>query len=283
MALRKGKAPNKDGNLREKLSNKLPSSFKRGRVKTLNFTSMLPNMTTVLALCTGLSSVRFAIIGQWEFALISIFVAAFMDTMDGRLARYLGSTSRFGAELDSLSDFICFGVSPALIIYLKSLNEWQGAGWILALFFSVCMALRLARFNVISIEGAPDDWPQDFFMGIPAPPGAILVLTPIMIDIELAKCGLGGFATSPYIMSLLMLIVGSLCISKVPTFSHKMIKFAPKHVKYVLITVALLGGALFIEPWITLAAISILYLGTVPFSIAHFKKQRFNLSKEIAN
>lgn len=280
MRLKKEKQLRENGNIREKLSNRLPKSLKRGANKPLNITSILPNMTTVLALCTGLSSVRFALLGQWEFAIIAIFVSAIMDTMDGRLARYLGSTSRFGAELDSLSDFICFGVSPALIIYLKSLNEWHGIGWILALYFSVCMALRLARFNTISIEGAPDNWHQDFFMGVPAPPGAILALTPIMIDIELTKYGMGGIATSPYVMGALILIVGSLCISKVPTFSHKTIKFKPKDVRYVLIGVALLGGALFIEPWITLATISVFYLGTIPFSISGFQKKKTNEKKE---
>lgn len=234
---------------------------------------MLPNMTTVLALCTGLSSVRFALLGQWEFAIIAIFASAIMDTMDGRLARYLGSTSRFGAELDSLSDFICFGVSPTLIIYLKSLHTWNGLGWIVALYFSVCMALRLARFNTVSIEGDPHDWPESYFMGIPAPPGAILVLTPLMIDIALTHHGITSQVTSPYIMTAIILLIGTICISKIPTFSHKTIKIPPKYVLYVLIAVALLGGALFVEPWITLSTISIFYVLTIPFSITKFRKE----------
>lgn len=230
-------------------------------------------MTTVLALCTGLSSVRFALLGQWEFAVIAIFAAAIMDTMDGRLARYLGSTSRFGAELDSLSDFICFGVSPTLIIYLRSLHAWDGPGWIIALYFSVCMALRLARFNTVSIEGDPHDWPETYFMGIPAPPGAVLVLTPLIIDIACAHQGITSHMTSPYIMTAVLFLVGTMCISKVPTFSHKTIKIAPRYVPYVLISVALVGGALFVEPWCTLAAISVAYVLTFPFSILKFRKE----------
>lgn len=261
------------GNFRDKLTRTLPSKLKRRANKPFNFTSMLPNMTTALALCTGLSSVRFALLGQWELAIIAIFASAIMDTMDGRLARYLGSTSRFGAELDSLSDFICFGVSPTLIIYLKSLHNWQGLGWIIALYFSVCMALRLARFNTVSIEGDPHDWPESYFMGIPAPPGAILVLTPLMIDIALTHRGIKSQVTSPYVMTMTILLIGTICISKVPTFSHKTIKIPPKYVLYVLIAVALLGAALFVEPWITLSAISILYILTIPFSMAKFRKE----------
>lgn len=243
---------------------------------------MLPNMTTALALCTGLSSVRFALLGQWELAIIAIFASAIMDTMDGRLARYLGSASRFGAELDSLSDFICFGVSPTLIIYLKSLHAWNGLGWIIALYFSVCMALRLARFNTVSIEGDPYDWPESYFMGIPAPPGAILVLTPLMIDIAFAHRGITSHVTSPYVMTGTILLIGTICISKIPTFSHKKIKIPPKYVLYVLMAVALLGAALFVEPWITLSTISILYVLTIPFSIAKFRKEQSASLKTIA-
>ncbi|WP_084756316.1 CDP-alcohol phosphatidyltransferase family protein [Candidatus Paracaedibacter symbiosus] len=260
-------------NLRDRLTSHLPSNLKRISNKPLNFASMLPNMTTVLALCTGLSSVRFALMGQWEFAIIAIFASAIMDTMDGRLARYLGSTSRFGAELDSLSDFICFGVSPTLIVYLRSLHEWNGLGWIITLYFSVCMALRLARFNTVSIEGDSDNWPETYFMGIPAPPGAIIVLMPLMIDIVLKNMSITSPVTSPYVMTIMLLLVGTLCISKVPTFSHKTIKIAPKYVPYVLICVALLGGALFVEPWVTLSVISIAYLFTIPFSITKFRKE----------
>ncbi len=263
----------KPGRLKERLSKSFPLPLRRRSNNPLNFTSMLPNMTTVLALCTGLSSVRFALLGQWEFAIIAIFASAIMDTMDGRLARYLGSTSRFGAELDSLSDFICFGVSPTLIIYLRSLHEWDGFGWIIALYFSACMALRLARFNTVSIEGDPHDWPETYFMGIPAPPGAILVLTPLIIDVAFAHHNIISHVTSPYVMTVTLILVGTMCISKVPTFSHKTIKIAPKYVPFVLIGVALVGGALFVEPWITLSAISIAYILTFPFSILKFRKE----------
>lgn len=269
------------GNFRDKISGRFPSKLKRKANKPFNFTLMLPNMTTTLALCTGLSSVRFALLGQWDLAIIAIFASAIMDTMDGRLARYLGSTSRFGAELDSLSDFICFGVSPTLIIYLKSLHVWNGLGWLIALYFSVCMALRLARFNTVSIEGDSHDWPEGYFMGIPAPPGAILVLTPLMIDVALTQRGMTSYTTSPYLMTVVMLLIGTICISKIPTFSHKTIKIPPAYVLYVLMAVALLGAALFVEPWITLSTISILYLCTIPFSIARFKKEHATALKPI--
>lgn len=264
----------KTGRFRSRLTNRLPSNLKRRPNKPLNFTSMLPNMTTILALCTGLSSVRFALMSQWELAIIAVFASAILDTMDGRLARYLGSTSRFGAELDSLSDFISFGVSPTLIIYLKTLHLWHGLGWIIGLYFSVCMALRLARFNTVSIEGDTAAWPETYFMGIPAPPGAILVLTPLMIDIALGDASISSYVNSPYVITVMVLLVGTACLSKIPTFSHKTVKIPPKYVPYVLISVALLGGALFVKPWITLSVISVSYLATIPFSILKFQRER---------
>ena len=139
------------------LRRRLPERIRatRDRMSNVNLVMLLPNMTTVMALCMGLSAVRFALQSRWEFAVGAIFMAALFDAMDGRIARMLNATSRFGAELDSLSDFISFGVSPAIVIYLRSLHEWQGAGWLFTLYFAVCLGLRLTR-SVLKVVNRPD-------------------------------------------------------------------------------------------------------------------------------
>jgi CDP-diacylglycerol--serine O-phosphatidyltransferase len=205
--------------------------------------------------------------GRWNLAVMAILIAAVLDGMDGRLARMLNSTSRFGAELDSLSDFISFGVSPALVIYLRSLQEWHGIGWIIALYFAVCMALRLARFNTLSIEGTTPPWAQYFFMGVPAPAGAILILTPLMIHFEFEERGWGNLFISPTLNAIVVFITASLLISRIPTLSLKKVQISHKLVLPLLVIVALLTGALFSEPWMTLSAIAIIYILSIPFTV----------------
>lgn len=273
MTVRPPKKPR--GSIAERISQKFPGKLRKTKNNKPTFASILPNMTTILALCTGLSAVRFALLGRWNMAVMAILIAAVLDGMDGRLARILNSTSRFGAELDSLSDFISFGVSPALVIYLRSLQEWQGLGWIIALYFSVCMALRLARFNTLSIEGSSaPTWTQYYFMGVPAPAGAILVLTPLMINFEFEERGWGSFFVSPGLNALVMFTIASLLISRVPTLSLKKVHIPQKFVLPLLIVVALLTGALYSEPWIILSGIAIFYLLSIPFTIKACRKQK---------
>src|SRR6266851_127581 len=155
---------------------------KRRRFRPIPVRTLVPNLITLLALCAGLTAVRLAIEGKLEFALAAIVLAAVLDGIDGRIARLIKGTSRFGAELDSLADFVNFGVAPALILYFWGLHELKSAGWIAALTFAICAALRLARFNVMIEDPNRPAWASNFFTGIPAPAGAITVLLPIYLN-----------------------------------------------------------------------------------------------------
>lgn len=246
--------------------------------KQQTFASILPNLTTVGALCVGLSSFRFAYAGNWEWAITAILIAALLDAMDGRLARYLGSTSRFGAELDSLSDFVNFGVSPALMLYLFTMQHMGGAGWIICLFFAVCMLLRLARFNTLDIEGVvQQDWEKGFFVGVPAPAGAALALTPLMLYLGT----LNDLFKSHLLNAVSLIIIGCLMISRIPTFSIKNIKISPKTVPIFMLVFTLVAAGIFSEPWILLPIISVLYLLTIPFSIrSYLEKKKIHVSEK---
>ncbi|WP_010302324.1 CDP-alcohol phosphatidyltransferase family protein [Candidatus Odyssella thessalonicensis] len=252
------------------LSKRLPERFRatRERMSNVNIALIFPNLATILALCMGLSAVRFALQERWEFAVGAIFLAALFDGMDGRLARLLNATSRFGAELDSLSDFISFGVSPAIVIYLKSLHDWQGLGWLFCLYFSVCIALRLARFNTISIEGREPVGAENFFNGCNAPSAAILALIPTMLDIEFQSWNLWS---SALINAVFLFGIGSLAISVIPMFSFKKVQIERKYFPFVLVGLTFVAGALFATPWITLSIVMFAYLMTIPFSIKAYK------------
>lgn len=257
---------------RERFGSRFPGKFRSPKMGVINLAAMIPNITTALALCMGLSSVRYALLGRWDLAVTAVFVAAILDALDGRLARMLNSTSRFGAELDSLSDFVSFGVAPAIVIYMKSLNQWQGIGWTACLFYSVCLGLRLARFNTLSIEGEENtNWPEQFFMGVPAPACALLAFTPLILAVD---GGVGLFWDSPLLNIIWLVIVGSLATSRVPTFSIKKVHVQPKHIIPIMISVTLMGGAMFAEPWLTLAGISICYFLTIPLALRRFKKMQ---------
>lgn len=238
------------------------------------FRAFAPNAITALALCSGLTGVRFAIsaangeIGHWPLALACIVGAGVLDGLDGQLARLLKANSRFGAELDSLSDNIAFGTAPALILFLWSLQSAPRFGWIAALALAVCCALRLARFNA-RIDA--DDQPHKsagFNTGVPAPAGAGLAFIPIYLwlitDNELFR--------SWQLVMPWTLFIALLMISSVPTFSWTSIRIRRGTRLFALAGVALLGAALINEPWVTLLAVSVLYLAVVPFSIASYAK-----------
>lgn len=250
------------------------SRKKRLREKTKTRPRMaqfLPNMVTVLALCTGLSAIRFALMAQWELAVIAILISGILDAMDGRLARFLGSVTDFGAELDSLSDFISFGVAPAIILYLFILHQWKGVGWGIALFFSTCMALRLARFNVHRLAPLPSSSGTGvgFFMGVPAPAGAFLALLPLMLSFILEK-----FILPTAIFAFFVIITALLMVSRLPTFSLRKIHLPQRMMPTALLGVALLASALFSAPWETLCLMGVLYLSSIPFSVALRQRQR---------
>ena len=231
---------------------------------------ILPNLVTLLALCMGLTAIRFAIEGQFEIAVLFIIIAAVLDGLDGRIARALRAATRFGAELDSLADFVDFGVAPALILYFWGLHEIKSLGWFAALVFAIAAALRLARFNVMIDDPNRPAWHAHFFTGMPAPAGAIVGLLPLYLNLSVLNVPNGRFMISIYIVYVL--IVALLMASRIPHFSGKKIGRVPRdHVIVVLfgIVVSLLLLATF--PMEMLIFFSLLYLGTIPFAIRRFR------------
>ena len=244
----------------------LPSERRRRRFTRVPLRIVLPNLVTMLALCTGITAIRYAVEGQFEKAVIAIIVAAILDGLDGRLARALKGTSRFGAELDSLADFIDFGVAPALVLYLWSLREMKSLGWFAALVFAVAAALRLARFNVAIEDPDRPAWASDYFTGMPAPAGAIGVLLPLYL--HLSVLGLpNSTAFVPFEVAW-MLIIAFLMASRVPHFSGKTIGRIPReHLAAVLFGIVVTVLLLYTFPMEMLIALTLGYLITIPLSI----------------
>jgi CDP-diacylglycerol--serine O-phosphatidyltransferase len=225
----------------------------------------------VLALCSGLTGVRFAIGGEWEKAVAAVIVAGVLDGIDGRIARLLKGTSRFGAEFDSLSDFLCFGVAPALVLYMWTLHDARGLGFAPCLLFAVCSALRLARFNA-SIVDAPalpltgpapkPAYAQNFFTGVPAPAGAGLALFPMFAALAFAEWDMPGLAAAarhPAVSGLLLVAVGALMVSTLPTWSFKNFKVPAEYVLPLLLGIGAYGAVLLTEPWAAMAVAGFIY------------------------
>ena len=239
--------------------------------------AVVPNAVTALALCVGLTGVRFAIAGEWENAIYAIVAAAVLDGMDGRIARALKGQTRFGAELDSLSDVIAFGASPAIILHLWVLQTWPRIGWIFALAYAACMALRLARFNArIDVEDQPHK-SAGFNTGVPAPAGAGLLLLPIIL--WLASDQQWDWLRDRYLVAGWAGLIAFLAISSIATFSWGSLKLRRKVRLEAIVIIALIGAAIFSAPWETLSAVGFLYLALIPFSVmsyARIKRQRAN-------
>lgn len=229
---------------------------------------LLPNMVTLMGLCCGLSAIRFAISDRWELAVALLVAAALIDGMDGRIARMLKSTSEFGAQLDSLSDFVCFGVAPAVLMYLWGTHEIRGFGWAAALFYTVCCALRLARFNAALHSGPKPAWHEKFFTGIPSPAGAMLCITPIVLAFEF---GPDNPFINPRLSMVYMVIIGMLMASRVPTFAVKKIR-VPGH---VILPVMLVFGLYFagwlVEPWTMFWLSSVAYILSIVLSVMRYR------------
>ncbi len=252
----------------QKLKNRLPKRLHRQKLTNTSLGSMVPNIVTIWALCCGMTAIQMAILQRWHLAIVAILVAGFLDAMDGRLARLLNSTSRFGAELDSFSDLLSFGAAPALVIYLRSLHQWGEIGWGICLLFIVCMTLRLARFNTRSIEGSNPAWAQSFFMGVPAPAAAYLGLMPLIFQQYLSL----EWLDTPLVYTLFLVSTGALMISRIPTFSLKKVTI-PHRLVLPLMLIGVLGLlAIYSQPWLTLSIIGYIYLGLIPFSIRAYKR-----------
>src|SRR6185312_6326567 len=238
-----------------------PPRFRR-RFKAIPVRTLLPNMITLLALCAGLTAIRMSVEYRLDLALAAIVFAALLDGIDGRVARMLKGTSRFGAELDSLADFVNFGVAPALILYFWGLHELKSAGWIAAMVFAICAALRLARFNVMIDEPNQPIWAGNFFTGIPAPAGAITVLLPIYLNLLGAPTGL----VVVWLTFLYTLAIALLMVSRLPVFSGKRVgkRVPPEMVLPVFVVVVLFIALLISYPWQVLSIGTLAYLACLP-------------------
>lgn len=234
--------------------------------------AVVPNAVTALALCVGLTGVRFAIAERWDLAVAMIVIAGVLDGMDGRIARALKGQSRFGAELDSLSDVIAFGVSPAIILHLWSLQHWPRIGWIFALAFAVCMALRLARFNAqIDIEEQPHK-SAGFLTGVPAPAGAGLLLLPIYL--WLASGREWNWLHDHRFVAPWAALIAFLVISSLATFSWGSLRLRRSVRLEAIVVIALIGGAVVSAPWETLSVVGLIYLALIPFSVMSYARVR---------
>jgi CDP-diacylglycerol--serine O-phosphatidyltransferase len=242
----------------------------RRGLRGFSINRLIPNVLTLAALCSGLTAIRFGLQGQFRLAVIAVIVAAIFDALDGRVARRLGVTSRFGAELDSLSDFLCFGVTPALVLYLAALKDAGPLGWVVTLMFPICSALRLARFNTALLADVPPPaWTGQYFTGVPAPAGALLALIPLVVSFEAEA----AWPRHPIVVGVVLVVVGGLMVSRLPTFSFKKGRI-PRHlVLPALLIAALTMGVIASSPWIGLSLLGLIYLGLIPFSWLAYRRQ----------
>jgi CDP-diacylglycerol--serine O-phosphatidyltransferase len=242
---------------------------RRRRFRRIPVRTLAPNLVTLLAMCAGLTAIRMAFENRYTLALAGIVFAAILDGIDGRLARLLKGTSRFGAELDSLSDFVNFGVAPALIIYFWDLHDLKSAGWIAAMVFTICGCLRLARFNVMIDDPDRPAWSANFFVGMPAPMGAICVLLPIY----LVFLGLPRSDALTWITLVYTLATAFLMVSRLPVFSGKRVgnRVPPEMVGPVIVVVVLSIALLIAYPWVLLTAGTLAYLISLPFGYLSYR------------
>ncbi len=236
---------------------------------------ILPNMLTLIGVCIGLTSIRFALDEKYEIAIIAILFAALIDGLDGRIARLIKGTSKVGKELDSLTDMISFGVAPAFIMYFWKLNTLGKFGWLLCLIFVVCVALRLARFNINSNQ--EPSWRDNFFEGVPSPAGGILVLTPLIIS-------LSGFdlinLNYEIVVPAFFIATSILLISKFPTYSFKKIVIPRKTTIFLLFGIVLFFGLLLVYTFNVIAISAIVYLLLIPISFLHYSRIKKRLENE---
>jgi len=261
----------------EPLEPELEEGFRRRRRRVLfrhrkiPVRLLVPNFFTLLSLCAGVTAIRMAIESRLELALVLIVIAALLDGVDGRLARALKAQSKFGAELDSLADFVNFGVAPAVLVFTWGLGDLKGFGWIAALLFSCAMGLRLARFNAM-LEVDKPKWQSNYFTGMPAPAGAVTVLLPLYLN------GLGFFDVRalPLVIALYTIFIAFLLVSTIPTFSGKLLgeRIERELVLPILTAVAALVGLLVTYPYGTLTIVTLLYLALIPVSYRRFEHNK---------
>jgi len=238
---------------------------------------IIPSVISIVALCVGLSSIKFAINNQFEYAILSITLAAILDTIDGRIARLIKGSSKFGAELDSLIDFLNFGVAPALVVYFASLKNFGNLGWFLVLIYSSCCCLRLARFN---LETSVQKWRENFFTGVPSPSGAGILLLPLIFSLsDFSKI----FLFVDQLSFIGIILASFLMISKIPTYSLKGLKIKKPYLVLMLLTIGTYFSLLINYPFNTLLFTGLLYIAFIPISFVHFKLIKKRTSKNSQN
>jgi CDP-diacylglycerol--serine O-phosphatidyltransferase len=241
------------------------------RIREIPLRMVFPNLITVLAICAGLSGIRFGFEGRFEPAAVMVLLAAFLDGVDGRLARLLKATSKFGAQLDSLADVINFGVAPALVLYAFLLDRAGSPGWIAVLLFAIACGMRLARFNVLDEETDRPAWQTDYFVGVPAPAGAVLVMLPLYL--YFLRVGLEPTRTAAFIAAGFTVLIAFLLVSRLPVYSGKSLKIPGDRVLPVILGVVLYILLLMSYPWYTLTASVAAYLIFLPFSVRAYSKR----------
>ena len=227
---------------------------------------ILPNVLTLIGVCLGISSIKFAMDGNFSYAVLFLVVAAILDALDGRVARLIKGTSDFGKELDSLTDFVSFGIAPAFIIYFWELNKLGKIGWLIVLLFSVCCVLRLARFNLTKFE-KNDEWKNNFFQGVPSPAGGCLILLPLIFQLS----GFSSFIDLTSITPYFMVLISFLLISKIPTFSFKKIAIRRNMTIFLLLGVGLFFVSIVQYTFETLTVCILIYLFLIPIGIYNYR------------
>ena len=241
------------------------------KLPVLPFRKLAPNMVTMMALCSGVTSMRYTMQEDWVKAVICIFLAAFFDGLDGRVARMLKGSSKFGAELDSLSDFVSFGVAPSLLMYQWTLYDLPKFGWFFCLLFSIGMSMRLARFNtMLDAEPQPEYW-HHFFVGVPAPAAAALGIFPVLASFEFPEY---TFLRSNIFCGVLMAVVSLLMVSRIPTISTKKMRVPTYMVLPMMLVVVLFASFVISQPWLTFGIATFLYACSIPLGIIFFLKEK---------
>ena len=239
---------------------------------------LLPNILTLAGVCLGISSIKFSIDGNFSLSVILILFAAILDALDGRIARLIKGTSEFGKELDSLTDFVSFGIAPVFILYFWELNNYGKLGWAIALIYSVCCVIRLARFNLTKIE-SDQSWKNNFFEGIPSPAGGLLILMPLIYELS----NLNFYIDIKKFTPFLTVGIAILLVSKIPTLSLKKISISSKITIFLLLTAGIIFISLLFYTFETLLIMSLLYLSSIPFSIFIFSNQKKKFSQKISD
>ncbi len=253
----------------EKLNSKIQQS--KQKLKSISFRKIAPNIVTMLALCAGVTAIRYSIQAEWGKAVFCIFLAALFDGLDGRVARMLKASTKFGAELDSLCDFVSFGVAPAIMMYQSSLYDLPKFCWFFCLLFAISMSMRLARFNTMLDDKPQPKYWENFFVGVPAPAAAALAIMPILVSFDFPEL---AFIRSNAFCGTLMVVVSFLMVSRIPTISTKKMKVPTYMFIPLMLFVALFASFIISQPWLTLGILTILYALSIPLGVLKFLQDK---------